>query len=62
LYEGRIYFERNGGSKYDIYFGRHIAWLTYFTYHCDESQEGKSRLADSEIGLELDTLEFDASS
>jgi hypothetical protein len=29
---------------------------------CDGSHEGKSRLADSEIGLELDILEFDASS
>jgi hypothetical protein len=29
---------------------------------CDRSHEGKSRLADSEIGLELGILEFDASS
>jgi hypothetical protein len=30
--------------------------------YCEGSREGKSRLADSEVGLELDTLEFDASS
>jgi hypothetical protein len=30
--------------------------------HFDRSHEGKSRLADSDIGLELDTLEFDYSS
>jgi hypothetical protein len=30
--------------------------------YCDGSQEGKSRLADSEVGLELDILVFDASS
>jgi hypothetical protein len=33
LYEGHIYCERNKGAKWNIYFGRHFSWLTYFTYH-----------------------------
>jgi hypothetical protein len=28
-----IYFERNMGARQNIYFGRHFAWLKYFTYH-----------------------------
>jgi hypothetical protein len=27
-----IYFERSMGARYNIYFGRHSAWLKYFTY------------------------------
>jgi hypothetical protein len=27
-----IYFEQNMGSRQNIYFGRHFAWLKYFTY------------------------------
>jgi hypothetical protein len=26
-----IYFERNIGARQNIYFGRHFAWLKYFT-------------------------------
>jgi hypothetical protein len=32
LYEEHVYFERNMGSRYNIYFGRHFAWLKYITY------------------------------
>jgi hypothetical protein len=28
---GRVYFERNMGSGSSIHFGRHFAWLKYFT-------------------------------
>jgi hypothetical protein len=31
LFEGYIYFERNLGSGLNMY-GRHFAWLKYFTY------------------------------
>jgi len=33
LYEGHIYFVLNMDARYNIYFGRHFAWLKYFTYH-----------------------------
>jgi hypothetical protein len=33
LYGGHIYFERNMDAKWNIYFGKHFAWLKYFTYH-----------------------------
>jgi hypothetical protein len=28
-----IYFERNMGARQNIHFGKHFAWLKYFTYH-----------------------------
>jgi hypothetical protein len=33
LYDGHIYYERNMGTRCNIHFGRHFAWLKYFTYH-----------------------------
>jgi hypothetical protein len=33
LCEGRIYFEQNFGAGWNIYFGRHFAWLNCCTYH-----------------------------
>jgi hypothetical protein len=27
-----IYFERNMGARLNVCFGRHFAWLKYFTY------------------------------
>jgi hypothetical protein len=35
FYEGHIYFERNIGARFNIHFGRHFAWLKYFTYHSE---------------------------
>jgi hypothetical protein len=32
LYEGHLYFERNMGARWNMYFNRHFAWLKYFTY------------------------------
>jgi hypothetical protein len=32
LYEGHIYLGRNMSATENIYFGRHFAWLKYFTY------------------------------
>jgi hypothetical protein len=32
LYDGHIYLERHVDARYNIYFGRHFAWLQYFTY------------------------------
>jgi hypothetical protein len=31
-YAEHIYFERNMGAKWNIYFGKHFAWFKYFTY------------------------------
>jgi hypothetical protein len=28
-----IDFERNMGARQNIHFGKHFAWLKYFTYH-----------------------------
>jgi hypothetical protein len=33
MHEGRIYFERNMDVRYNIYFGTHVVWLKYVTYH-----------------------------
>jgi hypothetical protein len=33
LYQRYIYFDRNTDALLSTYFGRHFAWLKYFTYH-----------------------------
>jgi hypothetical protein len=33
LCEGNDHFEINVGARYNIYFARHLVWLTYFTCH-----------------------------
>jgi hypothetical protein len=33
LYEGHVSFEWNMGARYNIHFGTHFAWLTWFTYY-----------------------------
>jgi hypothetical protein len=32
LYAWNIYFQRNMGARWNIYFDMHFAWLKYFTY------------------------------
>jgi hypothetical protein len=43
-YDGHIYFEKNRGTRQNIYFGRHFAWLKYFTYQLSLSTGTGSEL------------------